>query len=76
MQFDSTDLRDYKNSKAYSYKKSRWLQPLCFHKLSGSKYCIFKGACWQPQRINKINRGLLLIRPCHCTCMAGMDQSL
>ena len=23
IQFDSTDLRDYKNSKAYSYKKSR-----------------------------------------------------
>ena len=34
----STDLSDYKISTAYSYHKSGWLQPLYFHKLSGSKY--------------------------------------
>ena len=34
------DLSDYKNSKAYIYYKSGWLQPLQYHNLSGSKYCI------------------------------------
>ena len=78
----NADLSDYKNSKAYSYYKSGWLQPLYFHKLSGSKYCIFKGECRQSQRINKINHKLWIIieksgkiRSCHCTCMDGIGQS-
>ena len=58
-QLDSTDLSDYKNLKAYSYYESGWLQPLYFHKLSGSKYCIFKGECRQSQRIKKINHKIL-----------------
>ena len=37
-QLGSTDLNDYKDSKAYSYYKSGWFQPLYFHKLSGIKY--------------------------------------
>ena len=41
-QLRSTDFSDYKNSKAYSYYKSGWLQPLYFYKFSGSKYGIFK----------------------------------
>ena len=79
-QLDSTDLSDYKNLKAYSYYESGWLQPLYFHKLSGSKYCIFKGECRQSQRIKKINHKILIIeksgkiRSCHCTCMTGMGQ--
>ena len=32
-QLGSTDLSDYKNSKACSYYKSGWLRPLYFHKL-------------------------------------------
>ena len=79
----STDLSDHKNSKAYSYYKSGWLQSLYFHKLSGSKYCIFKGECRQPQRINDINHKLWIImdkfgkiRSCHCTCMAGMGSQV
>ena len=75
-QLGSTDLSDYKNSKAYSYYKSGWFQPLYFHKLSGSKYCR------RSQRINDINHNLWIImekpgkiRSCHCTCMAGMGQS-
>ena len=36
----SKDLSDYKNSKAYSYYKSGWLQPLQYHNLSGSKYTV------------------------------------
>ena len=81
-QLGSTDLSDCKNSKAYSYYKSGWLQPLYFHKLSGSKYCIFKGECRQYQRINEINHKLWIImeksgkiRSCHATCMTGMGQS-
>ena len=81
-QLGSADLSDYKNSKAYSYYKSDWLQPLYFHKLSGSKYYIFKGECRQSQRINEINHKLWIItkksgkiRSCHCTCMASIGQS-
>ena len=82
-QLGSTNLSDYKNSKAYSYYKPGWLQqPLYFHKLTGRKYCIFKGECRQSQRINKINHKLWIImeksakiRSCHCIFMAGMGQS-
>ena len=34
----SKDLSGYKNSKAYSYYKSGWLQPLPNRNLSGSKF--------------------------------------
>ena len=78
-QLGSTDLSDYKNSKAY---KSGCLQPLSFHKLLGSKYCIFKDECTQSQRINGKNHKLWIImeksgktRSCYFTCMAGMGQS-
>ena len=81
-QLGSTDLSDHKNSKAYSYCKSGWLQPLYFHKLSGIKYCIFKRECRQSQRLNEINKKLWIImeesgktRSCHCTCMASMGHS-
>ena len=81
-QLGSTDLSDYKNSKAYSYYESGWLQPLYFHKMSGSKYCIFKGECRHSQKINEINHKLWIImekpgkiRSCNCTCLAGMGQS-
>ena len=33
----SKDLSYYKNSKAYSYYKSGWLQPLQYHNLSGCR---------------------------------------
>ena len=39
----SKDLNDYKNSKAYSYHKSGWFQPLLYHNLTGSDLCILKG---------------------------------
>ena len=60
-QLGSTDLSDYKNSKPYSYYKSGWFQPLYFHKLPGSKCCIFKGECRHSQRINEINHKLWII---------------
>ena len=52
-QLGSTDLSDQKNSKAYSYYKSGWFQPLCFYNLSRSKCCISKGECRKSQRINE-----------------------
>ena len=61
-QLASTDLSDYKNSGAYSYYKSDWLQPLYFQKLSVSKYCIFKEECRQSQRIKEINHKLWNIK--------------
>ena len=61
-QLDSTDLSDYKNSKAYSCYNSDWFQPLYFHKLSGSKLWIIM------EKSGKI-------RSCHFICMAGMGQS-
>ena len=36
------DLSDYKNSKAHNYYKPGWFQPLQYHNLSGSKYCIIE----------------------------------
>ncbi|XP_057290858.1 uncharacterized protein LOC130613546 [Hydractinia symbiolongicarpus] len=77
-----SDLNDYKNSKAYSYYKSGWLQPLAYHDLSGSNFCIFKGTCRKSQAINDPFHKLWLIleksgkiMSCHCTCMAGMSQT-
>ena len=61
-QLGSTDLNDYKDSKAYSYYKSGWFQPLYFHKLSGIKYCIFKKEkCRPSQIISQINHKLRII---------------
>ena len=58
-QLGSTDLNDYKDSKAYSYYKSGWFQPLYFHKLSGIKYCILKKEkCRPSQIISQINHKL------------------
>ena len=42
----SKDLNDYKNSKAYSYYKYGWLQPLFYHCLDTDiKFCIMKAGC-------------------------------
>ena len=78
-QLGGTDLSDYKNTKAFSYYQSGWPQPLYFHKLSGTKYYIFRGECRQSQRINEINQKLWVIieksgkiRSSHCTYMTGM----
>ena len=72
----------HKNSKAYSYYKSGWHQPLYFHKLSGIKYCILKREYRQSQRTNEINHKLWIImeksgkiRSSHCTRMAVRGQS-
>ena len=78
----SKDLSDYKNSKAYSYYKSGWLQPLQYHNRSKSKYCIIRGECRKPQSIKDpfhklwiIIKKAAKIRTCHCTCMDGMEET-
>ena len=78
----SKDLSDYKNSKAYSYYKSGWLQPLQYHNLSGSKYCFIRGQCRKYQSIKDSFHKLWIIlektaktRTCHCTCMAGIGET-
>ena len=61
---------------------SGWLQPLMYHNLTGSKFCIFKGECRHSQSINNTFHKFSLIvektgriRVCHCTCMACIGQS-
>ena len=78
----SKDLNDYKNSKAYSYHKSGWLQPLLYHNLTGSNFCILKGECRKSQSVNDpfqkfwiILEKSAKIRSCHCNCMAGMSET-
>ena len=79
----SKDLSDYKNSKAYSYYTNGWLQPLLYHPLSGSPYCVLKGECQKSQSIREsmhklwivVEKDPVKIRSCHCTCMAGMGQT-
>ena len=48
----SKDLNDQKNSKAYSYHKSGWLQPLLYHNRTGSKFCILKGKSRKSQSVH------------------------
>ena len=73
-QLGNSDLSDYKNLKGYSYYKCGWLQPLYFHRLSGSKYYILKKECRHSQRKNEINHKVWIImkkfgkiRSCHRT---------
>ena len=78
----SKDLNDYKNSKAYSYHKSGWLQPMLYHDLAGSNFCTLKGECRKSQSVNDPFHKLWIIlekstkiRSCHCTCMAGTNET-
>ena len=77
----SKDLIDNKNSKAYSYHKSCWLELLLYHNLTGSNFCILKGECRKSQSVNDPFHKLWIIleksakiRSCYCTCMAGMGD--
>ena len=76
----SKGLSDYKNSKAYSYYKSGWLQILQCHNLSGSQYCI-RGECRKSQSIKDPFHKLWIIlektakiRTWHCACMVGNQE--
>ena len=56
----STDLSDYKHCKAYSYFSNGWFQPLLYHNLSGTAFCIIKGKC-RPQNVNHPPHSLWVI---------------
>ena len=78
----SRDLNDYKNSKAHSYHKSGWLQPLLYHNLTSSNFCILKNGCRKSQLVNdpfpklwKILEKSAKIWSSHCTCMASMGKT-
>ena len=61
----SKDLNDYKNSKAYSYYKSGWLQPLFYHSIDiNSKFCIIKTECRKSQNIRDSYYDLFLLQAC------------
>ena len=81
-QLGSKDLNDYRNSKVYIYYKSGWLQPLQYHNLSGSKYCIIREKCRKSHSIKDPFHKLWIIlektskiRTLHCTCMAAMGET-
>ena len=66
----------------YSYHKAGWLQPLMYHNLTGSNFCILKGECRKSQSVNDpFHKNWIIleksakIRSCHCTCMAGMGET-
>ena len=62
------DLNDYKFSKAYSYHKSGWLQPLLYHNLTGSNFYILKDECKKSQKVRQDTCT-------QCTCIAGMSET-
>ena len=75
-------MNDYKKSKAYSYHKSSWLQPLSHHNLAGSNFCILEGEYRKSQSDNEPFHKLWIILEksakiwwCHCTCMVGMGET-
>ena len=77
----SNELSDYKNSKAFSYHKSGSLQPLLYHNLTCSNFCILKDECRKSQSVNDPFHELLIIlekslkiQSCHCTGMVGMSE--
>ena len=80
----STDLCDYKTSKAYSYYREGWLSSLNYQEVSqGSKYCIFKATCKPSQRISDARHKLWVciekssgkVIFGHCSCMVGIAQT-
>lgn len=80
----SSDLNDYKSSKAYSYFSNGWLGPILYHEVEpASSYCFLKADCRPSQRINDPPHNLWIcvtksngkIKSAHCDCMAGMSET-
>ena len=80
----SSDLNDYKASKAYSYYAQGWLGELQYHNVeTESAYCILKGDSRRSQKIRDTCYRLWVIfekksgkvRSSHCECFAGMGQT-
>ena len=60
-EFGIKDLGNCKSCKTYSCFKSDWLQPLMYHNLSGSEFCIFKREFRHSQAINNLFHKFWLI---------------
>ena len=78
----SSDLNDYKNSKAYSYFNRGWLGNITYHNIDEScLYCFLKTDCRPSERLNNPPHKLWMcvkkkearIVSAHCSCMAGMS---
>ena len=53
----STDLNDYKQSKAYSYFQCGWLGPISYHPIMlSSLYCLLKADCRPSGGINDLQK--------------------
>lgn len=81
-ELSSSDLNDYKNSKAYSYFSNGWLGEINYHSISDSShFCFLKTDCRPSERLNNPPHKLWLciktdsteMVSAHCTCMAGMS---
>ena len=80
----SSDLNDYKTSKAYSYYADGWLGELQYHNISSeSDYCLLKGDCRKSQNLNDVFYKLWVLAEkktgrivrAHFHFMAGMGQT-
>ena len=80
----SSELSDYKTSKAYSYDVNGWLNPLFYHPISdSSKSCLLKKPCKPSQRISDVPQKLWIclskmddkILRAHCTCIIGIFEN-
>ena len=78
-ELSSSDLNDYKNSKAYSYFNRGWLDNILYHEIEQSSiYCFLKTNCRPSERLNDPPHKLWAkkqakIMSVHCSCMAGMS---
>ena len=79
----SKDLNGYKNSTAYSYHKSGWLEPLLHHDLlTGSNFSVLKDECRKSQSVHDPFHKLWIIleksakvQSCHCSCIVGTSKT-
>ena len=80
----SSDVSDYKTSKAYSCFNRGWLGPLPFHNISQDcLYCFLKANCRPSERLNDpphklwicVSKKDAVIKASYCSCMAGMSET-
>ena len=80
----SSDLNDYKNSKAYSYFANGWLGCISYHNIDKhSKYCFLQADCRPSERLRDTPHKVWVcvlksdhtIKTAHCSCMAGMSAT-
>ena len=81
-ELSSSDLNDYKKSKAYSYFNRGWLGNIFYHgNGDSSAYCFLKSDCRPTERLNDppdklwacILKKSSKVLSAYCSCMAGMS---